>query len=127
MAQRQGATVDVDDSGVDAEYAGGVDRNRGKSLVYLDEIQVIRAPSSLLERELPCVSGDGQQVGRLLGYFGMRHDGAKWFEAAPLGETLTGEHEGARAVGHAGSIAGGHGAALVHGLERCQLFDSSVV
>src|SRR5918996_348845 len=42
VAERQGAAVDVDDVGVDAEYACEVDRDARESLVYLDEIQVIR-------------------------------------------------------------------------------------
>src|SRR5919107_2397648 len=121
MAQRQGTTVDVDDSGVDAEYAGGVDRKRGKSFIYLDEIQVLRAPSGLFERELPGVPGDGQQVGRLLGHFGVRHDGAQWLEATPLGEALAGEHEGAGAVGPARGVAGGGGGRPLFWVERWQL------
>src|SRR5918995_3200869 len=110
MTEREGAAVDVDDIGVDAEYACGVDRDAGKGLVYLDEIEVIRSPSCFLERELPGVSGDGQQVGRLFGHLGVRHDGAERFEAPLPGETLACEHEGAGAVGHGRGVAGGQGA-----------------
>ena len=68
VAERQGAAVDVDDVGVDAEYRRGVDRDAGEGLVYLDEVQVVRAPSGSFERELARVPWNGEQVGRFLGY-----------------------------------------------------------
>src|SRR5918995_1637241 len=112
MTEREGASVDVDDIGVDAEYACGVDRDACKGLVYLDEIEVIRVPSGFLERELPGVSGDGQQVGRLLGHLGVRHDGAERLEATFLGEALSREHDGAGAVSNARGVTGGHSTPL---------------
>src|SRR5829696_4286114 len=117
VAQRQCAAVDVDDIGVHAEYPRGV---------YLDQVQVVRAPSGSFEREFARVSWNSEQVGRFLGYFGVRHDGAERFEAALFGEALTREHEGAGAVCDARGVARGHGAAFVYGLESRQLLQGGV-
>ena len=68
-----------------------MDRDAGESLVYLDQVQVIRAPSGSFEREFARVSWNSEQVGRFLGYFGVRHDGAERFEAALFGEALARE------------------------------------
>src|SRR5829696_736761 len=113
VAQRQCAAVDVDDVGVDAEYPRGVDGDAGESLVYLDQVQVVRAPSGSFEREFARVSWNSEQVGRFLGYFGVRHYGAERFEAALFGETLAREHEGSGAVCDTRGVARGHGATLV--------------
>src|SRR5215203_6371628 len=103
-----------------------MDRDAGESLVYLDQVQVLRAPSSSFEREFACVSRNSEQIGRLLCYLGVRHDGTERFEAAPFGEALAREHEGAGAVCDARGVARGHGAAFVYGLESRQLLQGGV-
>ena len=85
MAERQGAAVDVDHV-VDAEDARGVDRNPREGFIDLHEIQVLGAPSSLLEGEFPGVPGNGQQVRRLLGDLGVGDNGPEGFETPPLCE-----------------------------------------
>src|SRR5918999_2096603 len=127
MAERKGAAVYVDDVWVDAEYPCGVDRDAGESLVYLDQVQVIRAPSGSFEREFARVSWNSEQVRRFLGYFGVRHDGGERFEAALFGEALAREHEGAGAVCDTRGVARGHRATFVYGLERCQFLQGRVV
>jgi hypothetical protein len=126
VAEGQGATVDVDDVRVHAEYACGMDRDAGESLVYLDQVQVLCAPSRSFEREFACVSRNSEQIGRFFGYLGVRHYATERFEAALFGEALAREHEGAGAVCDARGVARGHGAAFVYGIEGCQLLKGGV-
>src|SRR5215208_1383718 len=83
-------------------------------LVYLHEIQVLRSPPRLLERQLPRVAGHGEQVRRLLGDLGVGDYGPQRLEVPPFGEGLACEHQRSCSVGDAGGVARCHGAALVY-------------
>src|ERR1700722_9762836 len=112
VAQGNRATVDVDAILVDAEHAGHVERDRGKGLVDLPQVDVLGLQASLLQSLLRGRGGGAGEIGEVVGGLSMSHDLSQDFLAVGRCPSIGGDYERAAGIVDTGRVARRMGAVL---------------
>src|ERR1700722_9411998 len=112
VAERDGASVDVDLVLVDAEHAHRVERDRGERLVDLPHVDVLGFETGLVKRLLGGRGGGAGEGGEGVGGLSMGDDLSERLLAIGDSPLVGGDHKRAATVVDAGRVAGGVGAPL---------------
>src|SRR5690606_14185820 len=127
VADGDGAAVDVDDVGVEAEFLGGGERHRGERLVDLHDVELVDGDALPGDRLLDRVRRLGLQRRVGAGHHTVRADLTEPGQAHFLGLLLAHHHDRGRPVGDLRRRTGGDGAVFAERrLEPGQRFEGGV-
>ena len=107
MAERAGATVDVDFVVGQTEVAHGSHDDNGEGLVDFEQVDIRKRPARAFKQHADSADGRGGKERGSVGVGGVGRDGGKRFEAATIGFGSAHEDKRGGSVGDGAGICGG--------------------